>query len=456
VYSVPVGGGAAVKLTNAPDLQDSAFGTASPSGRSVLYWNSGADPERGTGRLVVRRADGSTRTVLGGLHDVAAADWGSAPLGPAGPADDLAVHAAAPRATRAVGRAVRPAAAPATAPSAVADPAHPGRFVYFDFQTGQIYAVSAAGGAPVQLTHTDEDHAALYPDIAPNGRQIAFTLIALAGDQPRTWIMNADGSNPHQVTGDTPDFGNMQPRFTPDGRRIVFSRCGDSCAIWIMDRDGTHKRAITPFVHSPANEAVDFDPAVSPDGRQVAFTRFFVDGFSARVFVADIDGGHERAVTPGWLEAADPAYFGDGRQVAFQDHVQHLGASIWRAGTDGSALRRLTVRPYPNLDYAVSGSPDGTRIGFASDRRYDDFCCGDIFTMRSDGSDERRVPTGFGLGVGDLDWGLSPTAASGPSTSAVPAGRPLPCPSAPGSLRLVPCSATPAALAPRGFTRSGR
>jgi Tol biopolymer transport system component len=312
----------------------------------------------------------------------------------------------------------------------------------------------------VQLTHTDEDHAALYPDIAPNGRQVAFTLIAFDGAVPRTWIMNADGSNPHQLTGDAPDIGNLQPRFTPDGRHIVFARCGDVCAIWIMDRDGTHKRAITPFVSPPTNEHVDFDPAVSPDGSQIAFSRFFSDGINVRVFVADIDGGHERAITPAWLEAGDPTYVGHGSQLAFQDNLNRLGASIWRAGTDGSGLRRLTDRPYPNLDYAASGSPDSTRIGFASDRRYDDFCCGDIFTMRTDGSDERRVPTGNGLGVADLEWGLSPTTGSAQtSRAAVPGSRGMPCPGAPGSLRLVPCAAAPAALAhwgPLGPSAKGR
>ena len=82
IYSVPVGGGTATKLTNAPGLQDDVFESASPSGRNVLFWNSGTDPGQGTGKLVIRRSDGSQRSLLGGFFDAAVTDWGSAPLGP--------------------------------------------------------------------------------------------------------------------------------------------------------------------------------------------------------------------------------------------------------------------------------------------------------------------------------------------------------------------------------------
>jgi hypothetical protein len=173
--------------------------------------------------------------------------------------------------------------------------------------------------------------------------------------------------------------------------------------------------------------------------------------------VVDIDGGPAREVTPGWLEAADPTYIGDGTSLAFTDRVNRLGTRVWRSHPDGSDRRRLTDTRYPNLDYAASGSPDGTQIGFASDRRYDDFCCGDIFAMRLDGSNERRVPTGDGLGVADLEWGSAPTTGTAmPSSGAAAAARSAqaPCPSAPGSLRLVPCSAGPSALVHRGFARS--
>lgn len=70
----------------------------------------------------------------------------------------------------------------------------------------------------------------------------------------------------------------------------MFSRCKPNngvCAIWIMRSVGTGKRALTPFREETArqNEAVDFFPTVSPDGRHVAFTRFSWKGIAAQVYV---------------------------------------------------------------------------------------------------------------------------------------------------------------------------
>ena len=58
---------------------------------------------------------------------------------------------------------------------------------------------------------------------------------------------------------------------------------------------------------------------------------------------------------------------------------------------------------------------------------------------------------GFGLPIGDLGWGRSPTSGPTAPAPAATSGRAartatLPCPSAPGSLRLVPCAAVPSAF----------
>ena len=63
--------------------------------------------------------------------------------------------------------------------------------------------------------------------------------------------------------------------------RWVRCQPGDGvCAIWIMDADGTHHRALTPYQE---DDVVDFWPSVSPDGSTVAFTRFGYRGFNARL-----------------------------------------------------------------------------------------------------------------------------------------------------------------------------
>jgi Tol biopolymer transport system component len=62
--------------------------------------------------------------------------------------------------------------------------------------------------------------------------------------------------------------------FSPDGRWIVYARAFDTVAggsydrsdIFVVRRDGTHRRRLTHGGHS-------FEPTFSPDGRWIAFVR---------------------------------------------------------------------------------------------------------------------------------------------------------------------------------------
>ena len=464
VYAVPVGGGPARRLTNAPGLEDEAFASSSPSGRSLVLWSTAATPGRCCA-LVVQRANGSRTTVFSGVDDVIVADWGSAPLGrepaSASPADVTPPEAAASPTAPPKRRAASPAAAasaPATPPAA--DRASPGRIVFFDFIARQLFAVRGDGGVPVQISHTDSNHEATQPDLSPDGRHIVFTVFTLDGSAPaRTWIMDADGSNAHPLAAE-PGYEHAGNEFTPDGRRLVFARCDpEVCSIWSSDLEGRNRREITPTRFSPTEEAIDFFPTVSPDGRHVAFTRFAWRGITARVFVVDIDGGNERPITPAWLEAARPTYSPGGGKLAVNDWINHFGSNIWSLRPDGSSLRQLTTTPYPGNDFFPAWSPDGTRIAFQSDRRYTDNCCVDLFAMRTDGLQEHQVPTGARRGIADLDWGLSPpTAPSGPSAARDGAGGSGAgsCAPARPNRGLPACSPVPDAFAAAGPAAKGR
>src|SRR5215831_3432007 len=49
------------------------------------------------------------------------------------------------------------------------------------------------------------------------------------------------------------------------------------------------------------------DPAVSPDGRRISFTRFGFNGIISQVWLADISGRHARPLTAPQVEAGQPA-----------------------------------------------------------------------------------------------------------------------------------------------------
>jgi TolB protein len=170
--------------------------------------------------------------------------------------------------------------------------------------------------------------------------------------------------------------------------------------------DGRNLRALTRF-KTGIEEANDFWPTVAPDGR-VAFGRFGAGGITSQVYVMAGNGSGARPITPPELTAIPGEWTPDSRHLDVQSNGFRLNTSIYRIRADGTGLRRLTRPSLPNGDLQPNSSPDGHRIAFASDRRYPDVCCNDLYVMRSDGSGLHRVPTGDLVGVVDPDWRSAP------------------------------------------------
>ena len=305
------------------------------------------------------------------------------------------------------------AAAVATAtasPAAATFPGRDGRIAFVDFITGQIYAVNPDGTGLAQLTHTDARHVAFTPEWTADGR-VTFSLLRAntPDDHARIWIMKPDGTDQHRLAGDAPGYRDYGATLTADGM-VVFARCKPDngvCAIWIMRSDGTDKRPLTRY-RQGRNEAIDFSPTVSPDGRHVAFTRFAWKGIAAQVYEMRIDGSGEHAITPAALEATSPDYSPDGSLVVVHSQSVRLGNVVYSLHRDGTHVTRLTQAAYPNNDFDPTYSPRGDRIAFSSDRRYDDFCCSDLFSMTNDGAREHRIPTEGVQGVFQVTWGSAP------------------------------------------------
>jgi Tol biopolymer transport system component len=235
---------------------------------------------------------------------------------------------------------------------------------------------------------------------------------------------------------------DLQPAYSPDGRRIVFTRClpnFEHCAIWIMRSDGTHRHLVIPFIAAP-NETSNSDPKVSPDGRRISFTRFGFHGVISQVWVARINGTHARPVTAPRLEAGQPAWSPDGSHITFASNSSRPQSSIYVMRADGSGATGLATTKWPTNNFGASYAPGGRQIAFSSDRRHPDLCCEGLFVMRANGSRQHLVTTGL-QGVIDVAWGTAPPVSAGsPGTlSHPPAGAP-----ATGASRYPGCYKAPA------------
>ena len=83
------------------------------------------------------------------------------------------------------------------------------------------------------------------------------------------------------------------------------------------------------------------------------------------VFIADGDGGHERAlVRPDSLDY-NASFSTDGKWIVFTSE-RNGSADIYRVHPDGEGLERLT--DYPGFDDQAALSPDGSMLAFVSTR----------------------------------------------------------------------------------------
>lgn len=188
----------------------------------------------------------------------------------------------------------------------------------------------------------------------------------------------------------------LEPAWSPDGRQIAFTR-GDQ--IHVARADGSGVRQLT------RGEGTSTGAQWSPNGRMLVYSVAWRT--RSDLYVMRPDGSRKRRLTTGGKRDGAARWSPDGRKIAFNRYTGN-SAHIYVMNADGTNLRRLTHGD--ELDGGPSWSPDGRRIVF--DRFYGGPGQSDLFLMTSAGKSQRRLTSTPNASESFPEWSSSgPTIA---------------------------------------------
>ncbi|MCL4301663.1 MAG: PD40 domain-containing protein [Anaerolineae bacterium] len=241
-----------------------------------------------------------------------------------------------------------PASEAAPIPIASPTPSLQGKIAYADYdltnETFHIYLLDLSTVSSVKFIEN-----AAEPSLRPDGKQIAYR--SWAGDRRGLWVQNLDGSDSWQLSR---GHESSRPQWSLNGDDLIFSSRQSGDRHWRL------YYALDETISIPG-------PAWAADWS--AKDKLIFAGTineNPGLYTANLDGSNVQSLTSNQTDTA-PAVSFDGRYIAYTSlDDSENNWDVYIVTNEGIPIRRLTTDPA--RDGIPAWSPNSNYIAFASDR----------------------------------------------------------------------------------------
>ncbi len=185
--------------------------------------------------------------------------------------------------------------------------------------------------------------------------------------------------------------GPSSVAWSPDSKSVVYSMAG---SLWRQEMGSEAAQQLT------AGPGYDYQPDVSPDGRWVAFARYFAGAIELHLL--EVETGKSYQLTAGGAVNVDPRWSPDGKRIAFVSTSYNKRFHIFMAQVKEGQLQSVqrltgeTESPLPRYYYSKydteispAWSRDGAEVLFVSNRGHI-YGTGGFWRMKAEPGAEAR------------------------------------------------------------------
>ena len=198
-----------------------------------------------------------------------------------------------------------------------------------------------------------------YPAWTPDGRYLLFS--SDSGGRNHLWLAPSQGDGPVEEVGALGD-GLTGPAISQTGQ-LAFVHEDFDTNIWRLDLHRSPSEPNPNTVQVVSSTRLETNPAVSPDGRRLAFASD-QSGY-AEIWISDIDGKNAAPLTSmGNSVTGSPDWSPDGRRIVFDSRAEGH-PYLYLVNVDGGKPVKLMANGATGV--VPRWSADGQRIYYTSE-----------------------------------------------------------------------------------------